>query len=169
MPDFGLTDGFALRRYTPRDRDWVTAAHIAHYRTVERFDQSFDAAVASALADIDSRIGVDRTFGLVLQNPEGKPFGSIFACDMTSCARLRLFLLDQGLHGRGFGRIMLTAVVAAVKQAGMLQIAVSTFDAHTAACDLYTGFGFVTQASIPCSAFGRQMVQIDFTFDVVLP
>ena len=70
-----------LRAYAPADRDWVAAAHSAHYRSVEQFDASFDAAVMAALADLSDRIGRDQSFGLILQTAAGDRCGSIFACD----------------------------------------------------------------------------------------
>lgn len=154
--------GFEVRPYAPRDRAWVATGHGRHYRRVEGFDTGFDDAVAAALDDIDARLGRDRTFGLVLWDAGGTRRGSIFACDMGAAARLRLFLLDQRLHGRGLGRAMLEATLAKASAAGFRRVEVSTFEAHSAACGLYRRAGFAETAQTPCTAFGRRLVQVDF-------
>jgi len=157
-----LPDDFDLRPYTLRDRAWIAAAHSLHYREVEGFDASFDDAVAAALDDIHARLGRDRTFGLVLWDAGGTRRGSIFACDMGAAARLRLVLLERGLHGRGLGRAMLEAALAGASAAGVRSVEVSTFDAHAAACGLYRRAGFAEVARTPCTAFGRRMAQVEF-------
>lgn len=162
MSHHPLPGGFALRRYAAADRAWIVAAHSLHYREVEGFDAGFDGAVAAALDDIHARLGRDRTFGLVLWDAGGTRRGSIFACDMGAGARLRLFLLDQCLHGRGLGRAMLEAALAEAGAAGVRSVEVSTFDAHAAACALYLRAGFAEVARTPCTAFGRRMAQVDF-------
>lgn len=157
-----LPGGFVLRPCTAADRAWIAAAHSLHYREVEGFDASFDDAIAAALYDIHARLGRDRTFGLVLWDAGGTRHGSIFACDMGLAARLRLFLLEQCLHGRGLGRAMLEAALAGAGAAGVRSVEVSTFDAHAAACGLYRRAGFAEVARTPCTAFGRRMVQVEF-------
>lgn len=158
-----------LRPYFKSDRRWVASAHIAHYRSVERFDSSFDDAVWHALSDIDSRLGHDRTFGLILLNADNARCGSVFACDMGVAARIRLFLLDRRLHGKGLGREMLSAVLGSIGEAGFRRIEVSTFDAHAAACKLYSEAGFIEQARTPSTAFGRHMARVDFVFEFAPP
>lgn len=157
-----LPDDFDLRPYTLRDSAWIATAHSLHYREFEGFDASFDDAVAAALDDIHARLGRDRTFGLVLWDAGGTRRGSVFACDMGSTARLRLFLLESGLQGRGLGRAMLEAALARAGAAGARSVEVSTFDAHAAACGLYRRAGFAEVARTPCTAFGRRMAQVDF-------
>lgn len=161
-----ISHGFQLRPYQKSDRDWVLAAHVAHYRAVERFDPTFDLAVAQALADIDGRIGIDRTFGLVLLDQDGAPRGTGFACDTGASAKLRLFLVDRPLQGQGLGHDMLSALLDRGGQAGFRRIEVATFDAHCAACRLYLRCGFAEEARAPCLAFGRQMVRIDFALTI---
>lgn len=156
-----------LRAYTPADRDWVAAAHSAHYRNVEQFDASFDAAVMAALADLSDRIGRDQSFGLILQTAAGDRCGSIFVCDMGGAvARLRLFLLARAYHCRGNGQRMLEATLAAAGGAGFHRVEVSTFDAHAKACALYARMGFVEAGRTACKAFGRSMVRIDFSIGI---
>lgn len=164
-----LPDGFALRPYTVADRDWVAAAHAAHYRRVERFGPDFDAAVTSALDDVAASLGRDRTFGLILTDADGARRGSIFACDAGAAARLRLVLIDAGLRGRGLGRAMLGAVLAAAAAAGFQRVVVSSFNAHAAACKLYARAGFAERERTPCTAFGRRMVRVDFALDLRTP
>lgn len=164
-----LPHGFALRPYSSLDEAWVAAAHIAHYRTLERFDASFDEVVHGALADIGTRLGRDRTFGLILESADGARSGSIFACDMGSAARLRLFFLEPELQGRGLGKAMLGVMMDAISAAGFFRIEVSTFDAHTAACRLYLRSGFTEEERTPCVAFGRRMVQLEYARDLPVP
>lgn len=161
-----LPDDFALRPYVDADRDQVAAAHAAHYREAEKFDENFDAAVIAALNDITSCLGRDRTFGLILQGADGARCGSIFACDTGAVARLRLFLIDRGLQGRGLGKALLTTALTKAHLAGFRCVEVSTFDAHSAACKIYARAGFVERTRTPCTAFGRRMVQVDFALDL---
>ena len=162
MSHHPLPGGFVLRPCAAADRAWIAAAHSLHYREVEGFDASFDEAVAAALDDIGARLGRDRTFGLLLWDAGGTRRGSIFACDMGAAARLRLFLLDRRLHGRGLGRAILEAALAGAAAAGFRCVEVSTFDAHAAACGLYLRASFAETARTPCTAFGRRMMQMDF-------
>ena len=160
--------GFALRPFAPADRAWVAAAHGTHYRRVEGFDAGFDTAVAAALDDIEARLGRDRSFGLILwTTPAGARCGSIFCCAAGGqAARLRLFLLEPALHGRGLGRAMLAAATAQAQARGFRSLDVATFDAHAAACRLYARAGFEEVARRPCTAFGRSMAQVDFRLDL---
>lgn len=167
MTGTSLGEGLALRPYSASDRDWVASAHIAHYRSVERFDPSFDDVVWKALSDIDRRIEEDRTFGLVLEGSADVRHGSIFLCDTGHSARIRLFYLDRQLHGEGLGRAMLLAALEAARDSGFRQIEVSTFDTHAAACSLYARTGFIEQARTRCISFGRRMAQVDFVHDLV--
>jgi GNAT superfamily N-acetyltransferase len=165
MAGKSIGGGFVLRPYFKSDGHWVASAHIKHYRSVERFDASFDDAVWHALSDIDSRLGNDRTFGLILLNAHKARCGSVFACDTGVAARIRLFLLDRGLHGQGLGRAMFSAVLGASGDAGFSRIEVSTFDAHASACRLYSAVGFIEQARMPTTTFGRRMAQVDFAYE----
>ena len=140
----------------------ANGAHRMHYNSPEGFEACFDGAVAAALEDFAARIGIDRTFGLILRDEGGARCGSVFASDMGAAARLRLFLIDRHLHGRGLGRAMLDAVLFKASEASFRHIAVSTFDARGAACRLYARAGFAETARAPCTAFGRRMVQIDY-------
>jgi len=165
MAGKSLGGGFVLRPYFKSDGHWVASAHIKHYRSVERFDPSFDDAVWHALSDIDSRLRNDRTFGLILLNADKARCGSVFACDTGVAARVRLFLLDRRLHGQGLGRAMLSAVLGAIGEAGFSRIEVSTVEAHASACRLYSTAGFIEQARTPTTTFGRRMAQVDFAYE----
>ncbi|GAB5448104.1 GNAT family N-acetyltransferase [Gymnodinialimonas sp.] len=152
-----------IRPYTPPDRAAVAQLNITYYTRTHAFDESFAQAVSDALDAIDHAIaGNTRQGWVVIQ--DNTPKGSLFLTpDGPAAARLRLFLLDPSLQGRGLGREMLAAALQTARSLGFARLNVSTFTIHPAACALYARAGFSEASRHPRRAFGHALTQVDFT------
>lgn len=153
-----------FRDYRRSDRDWVTAANVHYYRSVEGFDVSFAATVSSALDLLETSLEVETSRFVIVEECETSlPVGcAFFAADQPKVGRLRLVYLDHRYQGLGIARAMIEDVIAHAKSKCFDSICVSTFDRHVAACRLYEALGFRAQSSAQTAAFGQQMRQIDF-------
>ncbi|AVO38052.1 GNAT family N-acetyltransferase [Pukyongiella litopenaei] len=163
------TPNVVLRDYRRRDRAWVTAANLRHYRTVEGFDAGFEDAIVAALDLLERHID-DETSTFLIAEADGRPVGCVFFCaDTGTAGRVRLFYLDKAQRGRGLGRRMMTRIIDRARASGFETIRVSTFDRHRAACRLYAALGFDRTTRARATVFGQPMRQVDFELGLTGP
>ena len=154
-----LPDEVTVREFRRSDREWVQRAHVRHYTQVEKFDASFEQAVAAALDAFiaDAEAPVNR--GFILER-NGQASGCVFCVeDRPGTARLKLFYLESDLRGCGLGRALLHRVFEHTKAQGYRHLLVSTYSAHQAACALYAKTGFTCISEKPVVAYGRELTE----------
>lgn len=148
-----------LRDLEIGDAGWLIEQHGVLYAREEGFDASFEALVAEILADFIRHHDPHCERGWIAEQ-DGVRLGSIFCVrrDATT-AKLRLFLLTPGARGKGLGKRLLGTCLDYARARGYARLHLWTHESHTAACALYTAFGFSLVSSKPVHSFGVDLVE----------
>lgn len=131
------------RELHPGDIGAIAAAHGRVYAREHGLDATFEASVASSLGQAGERgwPGVDEGVWIVEQG--GRFAGSLGLTDEGDGeARLRWFMLDARLRGRGLGRRLLGELLARAEEVGYARVVLETFSELEAAAHLYRQHGF---------------------------
>jgi GNAT superfamily N-acetyltransferase len=149
-----------LRELEIGDAGWLIERHAVLYARDDGFDASFEALVAEILAAFirNRDPATERAFIAV---EDGRRLGSIFCVQSgePEVAKLRLFLLDPEVRGRGLGQRLLDACLDFAREAGYRRLRLWTHESHRAACALYARNGFRLTASRPVHSFGQDLVE----------
>lgn len=123
---------------------------------------SFEPDVARALVDAIER-GWPERGGVWVVEGGGAIAGTLALIeeDPTS-ARIRWFLLDPRVRGRGLGRTLLAELVAEADAAGYAVIRLETFSELGTAAHLYRSFGFTVVGSYRDDRWGRPLLHQDY-------
>ena len=77
-------------------------------------------------------------------------------------ARLRFFILDESLRGRGLGRYMLVEAVQFCREKGYQHLFLTTLPGLEAAMRLYSAYGFREVAKSKETFHGSEFPEITF-------
>ncbi|KPF46910.1 helix-turn-helix domain-containing GNAT family N-acetyltransferase [Rhizobium sp. AAP43] len=143
----------------------ITGMHIAYYADTAGFGRSFEAVVASGLADFCSRLDhAENEVWTVMRG--GRILGSL-AIDgqdlAPGVAHLRWFILDASLRGLGFGRRLMAQALAFVDARPFERTDLWTFEGLHAARHLYEAHGFVLAEQYAGDQWGRDVQEQRFT------
>ncbi len=133
----------AFRGYQPGDLGRVIALHGDYYHRHWGFDLSFEAQEAMELAEFLSRLDPARDFFLTAW--AGERFAGAIAIDGVlggEGARLRWFIVDEGLQGQGVGQALISRALTFCRAAGHSRVFLWTFEGLNAARALYERAGF---------------------------
>lgn len=151
--------GIEIRGLAPGDGGWVIQRHAELYACEEGFDAGFEALVARIVADFLAAHDPARERGFIAWEG-GRRVGSVFCvADGARRAKLRLFLIEPDLRGRGLGRRLLEACMGFAREAGYTDMGLWTHESHKAACALYAAAGFRLISSRPVQSFGQALVE----------
>ncbi|MBW6507069.1 MAG: GNAT family N-acetyltransferase [Rhodobacteraceae bacterium] len=154
-----MADTIDLRDLAPGDAGWVISRHGALYALEAGFDASFEALVAEIVADFLRRGDPMRERGWIAWQG-GQRVGCIFCVRVSDeVAKLRLFLLEPELRGRGIGRLLLTTVLDFARARGYRRLTLWTHESHRAACALYAAAGFTLTSARPVHNYGHDLVE----------
>lgn len=154
-----MADEIELRDLVPGDAGWVISRHGALYAAEAGFDASFEALVAEIAADFLRRRDPVCERGWIAWKG-GRRVGCVFCVKVSDdVAKLRLFLLEPDMRGRGLGRLLLTAVLDFARSKGYRQLTLWTHESHRAACALYAAAGFTLTASKPVHNYGCDLIE----------
>ncbi|UHD47892.1 helix-turn-helix domain-containing GNAT family N-acetyltransferase [Aureimonas altamirensis] len=138
--------------------------HARYYAQEAGFGASFEALVASGLAEFSSRL--DRCCnGLWLALRQGRVVGTVAIDgeDMEpGIAHLRWFILDDGVRGGGAGKALLSAAMDFCEARGFKAVHLWTFPGLHAARHLYEAQGFVLAEERPGQQWGTQVMEQRF-------
>jgi DNA-binding MarR family transcriptional regulator/GNAT superfamily N-acetyltransferase len=147
--------GAVLRAPRPGDLGWIVHRHGALYWQEYRYDERFEALVATIVGDFGARHDPARERCWVA-DLDGEIAGSIFLVKhRAGVGKLRLLYVEPWARGRGIGEQLVTACVAFGREAGYRKITLWTQSELLAARRLYTKFGFVCVKEEPNQSFGR--------------
>jgi len=132
------------RGFTPGIVGDVTALHGRYYTRAWNFAPAFELGVAEELARFFAEYDPVRDAALWVRNGDAVGgFVAIWAVrDDPAEARLRWFILDDALRGRGFGRALIDAAMDHCRQVGFRRVELFTFSGLDAARALYREAGF---------------------------
>lgn len=138
--------------------------HARYYAREAGFGASFEALVASGLAEFSARL--DRPCNsLWLALLEGRTVGTVAIDgeDMgPSIAHLRWFIVDDGVRGVGAGKGLLSAAVGFCEAQGFEAVHLWTFRGLHAARHLYEAQGFFLAEERPGRQWGKEVMEQRF-------
>ena len=148
-----------LRAPRPGDYGWIIARHGAVYAAEFGWDIAFEGLVARLVADFVASHDPARERAFIAWSG-GQRVGSVFCVrDSETRAKLRLFLLEPQVRGRGLGKRLLTACLDFARDKGYADMGLWTHESHKAACALYEKAGFRLVSSVPVRSFGQDLVE----------
>lgn len=136
-------DNIEITGYRPGALGRIVELHGSYYHQHWGFDVKFEAEVARELAEFLLRFDAVRD-GLWLALARDRVAGSIVidgGGDPQS-ARLRWFVIEPALQGRGLGRRMLAEALAFCRRRRLARVHLDTFAGLDAARRLYEAQGF---------------------------
>jgi ribosomal protein S18 acetylase RimI-like enzyme len=139
------TDRIAIRR-TLRDGDADAIAEL-HRRVYEReygLNEQFTASVKEGVEAAAATGWPRRSGALWLVERGGGPLlGALALTDEgNGLGRVRWFVLDPGLRGRGLGRSLMAELLDEARAAGLRKLELETINLLTAAARIYRDAGF---------------------------
>lgn len=145
--------------------------HACYYAREAGFGASFEALVASGLAEFSGRLGRScNCLWLALQ--EGRIVGTVAIDgeDMgPGIAHLRWFIVDDGVRGGGAGKGLLAAALGFCEAKGFDAIHLWTFRGLHAARHLYETHGFVLTEERPGRQWNAEVMEQHFVRSVRTP
>jgi DNA-binding MarR family transcriptional regulator/GNAT superfamily N-acetyltransferase len=159
---------FSLRAPRPGDMGWVIQRHGALYHAEHGFDDTFEALVATIVADFMQRDDLrERAW---IADVGGEPAGCVFCVRETDdTAKLRLLLVEPNARGMGIGARLVEECVRFAEQAGYASMTLWTQSILEDAQRLYRRAGFEITGSKPHRSFGRDLVDQTWTLALSPP
>jgi len=121
----------------------MIALHGRIYSEEWGHDASFEGMVAQSFADVAARGWPRAGEGIWIVEEGDRVVGCLGLTDEGEGeARLRWFVLEAHLRGRGLGRLVLDELFEEAERAGYERITLETFSDLAAAAHLYRDYGF---------------------------
>jgi GNAT superfamily N-acetyltransferase len=153
--DTGLSIRGDLR---PGDLGSISSLHGTIYAAEHGLDPRFEAGVARGLADAITRGWPDRGRLWAVER-RGALVGSLaLTHEGGGEGKVRWFVLERELRGRGHGRALIEELIAEADGSGLAVLRLETFSALRAAGHLYRSVGFEEVDSRRFSDWGRPIV-----------
>jgi ribosomal protein S18 acetylase RimI-like enzyme len=140
------------------DIEAVAELHRRLYGPEYGTNETFVAGVAGALRAAHEDGWPEHGGGVWLVEHAGRLAGSLgLVAEPDRRGRVRWFVLDPGLRGRGLGALMVGELVALARSEGMEELVLETFSELTAAAHIYRSHGFRVVDERPRSDWGKPM------------
>jgi len=158
-----------LAGYIPGAIGRVAELHGTYYSRSWDFGLFFEAKVATELSEFLSRLDKTRD-GFWVAEDNGKIAGSVSIDGIegkTKGARLRWFIVDPSMHGRGTGRMLMREAVEFCKTANHSKIYLTTFAGLDSAKHLYESFGFILCEEWEDAHWGKPVTAQRFELNLI--
>ena len=148
-------DDFALRPLRPGDLGWVVERNGALYDVECGWDRTYEALVASVVADYVRGHDPDRENAWIAESA-GERLGAVFCVRREDdVAQLRLLHVEPQARGTGVGAALVAECVGFAAKAGYAEIMLWTTALQQPAHRLYERAGFVLEEQEePMERFG---------------
>ncbi|WP_460998875.1 bifunctional helix-turn-helix transcriptional regulator/GNAT family N-acetyltransferase [Streptomonospora sediminis] len=146
-----------LRAPEPGDLGWIVERHGKLYAAEYGWDSAFEAWVARLVADHGRSADADAE-RMWIADLDGARAGCISCVrEDPQTARLRLFLVEPAVRGRGVGSALVHQCLGFARTAGYRRIVLSTYSVLSAARRIYQAAGFRLVAEEPEHVFGHDL------------
>ncbi len=152
-----VTDEVVIRReLRSGDAAAIAELHRRVYQQEFGMNDEFVSGVAAGVREAAAR-GWPRTTGAVwLIEPAGELAGSLaLTVESSGAGRVRWFVLDRSLRGRGLGRRLIAELLAQARTAGLAELELETFGALSVAARIYRAAGFRVVSERERTDWGR--------------
>jgi len=149
-----------IRTYRVGDIGWAIERHAQLYAEEYRWNEEFEALVASLFARFANEHDPAKERFWVAEL-EGERVGCVFVVrneDDPSVAQLRCLLVDPRGRGLGVGKRLVAECVAFARSAGYPKMMLWTNDVLVAARHIYEAAGFALAKEEPHHSFGHDLV-----------
>lgn len=160
-----------LTGYFPGLLGLVTALHATYYAERHGFTRVFECQVGRDLSEFLARSDApcDLTLAALVQGRLAGFIGVDGSLAGSEGARLRWFIVDPEVQGRGLGGLLLGRAVAFVREQGLARAFLWTFKGLDAARRLYERHGFRLVAEHEGSPWGPRIEEQRFELDLAGP
>lgn len=147
---------FLLRDPRSGDLGWIISRQGALYAHEYRYDQRFEALVATIAGEFFARHDPQRERCWVAEK-DGEVVGSVFLVRSSDrVAKLRLLYVEPNARGLGIGARLIDECVRFARRAGYRKVTLWTQSELLAARHLYEKAGFVRVKEVAHRSFGRE-------------
>jgi len=159
-----------LRPPRPGDYGWVVERHGALYATERDFDETFEADVATIVADYARSHDPERE-AFWIAEAAGRRVGCV-ACvrrktdDGIDTAQLRILLVEPSARGLGVGRRLVDECVEFARKAGYARMMLYTVDGLAAAHGIYRSVGFEIVHQEAVEMWGHHLVEQEWRLEL---
>jgi DNA-binding MarR family transcriptional regulator/GNAT superfamily N-acetyltransferase len=161
-------DEVVIRTYRVGDVGWAIERHAQLYAEEYRWNEEFEALVASLFARFANEHDPAKERFWVAEL-EGERVGCVFVVrneDDPSVAQLRCLLVDPKGRGLGIGKRLVAECVAFARSAGYPKMMLWTNDVLVAARHIYEAAGFALAKEEAHHSFGHDLVGQIWTLDL---
>lgn len=137
----------------------IVRLHGIVYRAEYGYDESFEAYVARDMG-VFFELFDPRFDGVWVAEERGVVKGCIaIAHESERVARLRWFLVDPSMRGRGLGRVLIESAVQFCRERGFESVFLWTTVELGAAHHLYERMGFVKVEEVAHARWGKPVIE----------
>lgn len=157
---------YLLRPHQPGDMGWVVHRHGVLYAEEHRYDEQFEALVASIVAEFIQNVDAKHERCWIAER-DGEIVGSVFLVKKSATiAKLRLLLVEPKARGLGIGRRLVDECVSFARQAGYKRITLWTQSHLDSARRIYKSAGFRLVRQKRHHSFGLDLVAETWDLDL---
>lgn len=169
--DMDGESNFQLHGYYPGVVGKVTELHAIYYYENWGFDVTFETQVGRELSEFLRGLEADRD-GFWAATMDGRFAGAVAvdgSLKDTEGARLRWFIVEPVLQGRGIGKALLRAAVRFCRETGQKTMFLWTFRGLETARRLYEAEGFVLAEEHDVEQWGNTITEQKFVLNLSGP
>jgi DNA-binding MarR family transcriptional regulator/GNAT superfamily N-acetyltransferase len=149
---------YLIRPHQPGDMGWVVHRHGVLYAQEYRWDERFEALVASICAQFIQNFDAQRERCWIAEK-DGEIVGSVFLVKQSkTIAKLRLLLVEPKARGLGIGGRLVNECERFARQAGYRKIRLWTNSVLHAARHIYEKAGYRLIEEEPHHSFGHDLI-----------
>lgn len=157
---------YLLRPHRPGDMGWVVHRHGVLYAEEHRYNEQFEALVASIVAEFIQNFDAKHEHCWIAER-DGEIVGSVFLVRKSvAVAKLRLLLVEPKARGLGIGHRLVDECVSFARQAGYKKITLWTQSHLDSARRIYKDAGFHLVHRKRHHSFGLDLVAETWELDL---
>ena len=150
----------------PGDLGWVVMAHGEQYAVEFGWDSTFEALVASIVADYAANASPGKDQAWIAEQ-NGRRVGCVFCVRKSDrVAQLRILLVDPAARGQGLGRQLVQRCVDFARDSGYQELVLWTNDPLASARRIYLAAGFRLVAEEAHTSFGVNLIGQSYALDL---